>query len=478
MEQICRSIPEAIVVLYKSISSGGLLAFFGLILALLIPFAIFLIDGSNKTDEEKDFAKVERAVILKTVMRVPLLVTSLFLGGFASLLFIDDMPCKMEEVIWNALFCTTILFSIITIMWIIKDIIIWIKSSAKPDNINSLCFKKWKQYLSDIDDAEFYETWNTIFSNRKLSDALQPAYLSIFLEKTRNQKPSEKYTSYRIICENFNNLQIYNPGVMETIIQNIEIEYTSIQLLRSIRDNCSPTGDFDLLMCYIDKRLQEDNNNQEVKFIVRNLLFDGIKHYFDNKELEEAFVDAIPVNWKLSSIHQNNSNKISRAIAAIYPELVFYLLNRQNNDNLGIIEHINASIVGSVCNDEIDERLLADVCEIYDNPLRIIVSDERKTPEQILIENYLKLEPRYFANSNTYYIINDKNNKPSVEQSEREQEKNTLKVLSVIFPNIISDGNHIKKMQKEIKKQFKEQPNNYHLERLSRIFSILSDNLK
>ncbi len=476
MEQICQSIPEAIVVLYKSISSGGLLAFFGLILALLIPFAIFLIDGSNKTDEEKDFAKVERAVILKTVMHVPLLVTSLFLGGFASLLFIDDMPCKTEEIIWNALFCTTILSSIITIMWIIKDIIIWMKSSAKPDNIESFCFKKWKKYLEKLNDKEFYDTWNGIFSNRKLSETLQPAYLSIYFEKIKSIEKPKSFISYSVLYQNLNNINTSNPGVLKTIIDGIEIDDPGLLVLNKVLDRCNIVGDMNLLMNYLDEKLKKEEDERKIMFIINSFLLDRIRYFFDDTIKERAFVNAIPISWKLSSLIHKNPSRISKTIAKVYPSLVLFLLNKQSNDNNWVIELINAAIIGNA-NDELDESLLADCCEIYDNPYRIVINEKEQTPEQRLIENYLKLETRYFANSGIYYISGNNNEIKYNKQVKRQQEANSIKILMTIFPNIITNETHIANMKKEIKKQLKEQPNNYKLERLSVIYKILSNHL-
>ena len=470
MEQICQATPDLIVNMYKAVSSGGLLAFYGIIVALLIPFALFLINNNNRKEKEKDFEKVERAVILTEVMHIQSLVISLFIGGLASLFFIDNSSCNSAQLTQNIIIGIIVFISICKIMQIIQDIIKWISHSSKPDSINSFCFKKWKHYLSNIADTEYYGTWENIFSNENLPEELQPAYISLFLEKIHDQKPSEKYISYRILCDYFDNLQMYNPGVMEAIINNIEISRASIRLLLLMRDNCNPAGDFDVLINFIDKKLQKNNDSKESKLIAREFLFDGIKHFFTNKEFEEAFVNAIPTSWRLSTICQNNSNNMTEAIANIYPELVFYLLDRQNNDNLGIIEHINASVIGSLGNDEIDERLLADVCEIYDNPLRIIIPERHKTLEQMLIENYSKLEPRYFASASIYTpFINKKHMKQS-------REEKAILILSVIFPNIISNSDHIKKMKREIKKQLKEKPNEYYLERLSRVYSALSRN--
>lgn len=476
MNTPCSNIPDSIVVIFKSISSGNLLTFFGLIIALLIPFAIFLIDNSNKTEEEKDFAKVERAVILERVMHVRILIITIFVGGIASLLFIDNMPCKLTNIILNFIYSVIIIITTMIIMWIIKDIVLWMLSSTKADNTESFCFKKWKDYLEKIDDQDFYDTWNRIFGNKKLPEALQPAYLSIFFERSITKKPSEEHMRYRIIYNNFNNVQIYNPSVLKIVIDNIAINSSSIFLLNKIRNGCGLDGDFDILMDYLNKRLQKDNNNRETEIIIKDFFFNGIRHFFNEPAKEKAFVNAIPISWKLNSLLQRPNN-ISKIIATFYPSLVIYLLGKQDGKNIWFLEHVNTSVVGNIVDDNLNERLLADICEIYDNSYRIILAKDSQTPEQKLIEDYQRLEPRYFANSSIYTIIMDKNGKESTRESERRQCNNTLKIINFIFPDIITNRNHINNMQKEIKKQLKEQPEDYRLQRLSTIYKIISDYL-
>ena len=229
-------------------------------------------------------------------------------------------------------------------------------------------------------------------------------------------------------------------------------------------------------MDYLNKRLQKDNNNQETEIIIKDFLFNGIRHFFNEPTKEKAFVNAIPVSWKLNSLLQRPNN-ISKIIATFYPSLVIYLLGKQDGKNIWFLEHINTSVVGNIVDDNLNERLLADICEIYDNSYRIILAKDNQTPEQKLIEDYQRLEPRYFANSSIYTIIMDKNGKESTRESERRQYDNTLKIINFIFPDIITNRNHINNMQKEIKKQLKEQPENYRLQRLSTIYKIISDYL-
>lgn len=473
MEQICLYVPDYIVTIYRSVTSGGLLSFFGLVIALLIPFAIFIINNNNRTDEEKDFARVERAVILNKVMHVPFLVVATFFGGLASLLFIDNVHCNTMEIIHNLVMCVIIIAATVTIMWIIKDTILWIKSSAKPDTIDSFCFKKWKEYLEKIDDKDFYDTWSSIFGNKKLSAVLQPAYLSIFFDKIEAKKSSEKFIKYRILCENLKNIKIHNPGVLEILVNGVDLDYSGITLLNMIRDNCGLAGDYNLLMDYIDKKVQDNQNNESGSLIVKDFLFDGIRYFFKDEKKEREFVNAIPPSWKLNSLLQSAPQVMSKAMAVYYPEIMQYLLDKQNEKNIGLLEHINIALIGGLGNADIDERLLADICEIYGSSYRIIPLKDGQTLEQKLIEDYLKIETRYFANSNMYTVILDSNGKLSSKQSEKIQETNAIKILINIFPKIITDKTHIKEMQKEIKKQLTNSPNDYRLNRLSKIYNSL-----
>ena len=166
-----------------------------------------------------------------------------------------------------------------------------------------------------------------------------------------------------------------------------------------------------------------------------------------------AHSNAIPPSWKLNSLLQSAPQIMSKAMAVYYPEIMQYLLDKQNEKNIGLLEHINIALIGGLGNADIDERLLADICEIYGSSYRIIPLKDGQTLEQKLIEDYLKIETRYFANSNMYTVILDSNGKLSTKQSEKIQETNAIKILINIFPKIITDKTHIKEMQKEIKKR-------------------------
>ena len=251
------------------------------------------------------------------------------------------------------------------------------------------------------------------------------------------------------------------------------MDHSGVILLNMIRDTCGLTGDFNLLIDYIDKKIANDPDDAKSNLIIKDFLFDGIRRFFKDEKKEREFVNAIPSSWKLNLLLQPESRIMPKTMAIYYPEIIQYLLDRQKEKNIGILEHINIALIGGLGNADIDERLLVDVCEIYSNSYRIIPPEDNQTPEQKLVEDYLKLGARYFANTNMYTIIPDSNGKPSTEQPEKIQEVNAIKILIHIFPRIITNKAHIKKMQKEVKKQLVSSPNDYRLKRLLKIYTVL-----
>ena len=144
---VCPEFPQILVTIYRELNTGDLLALLALISAAYIPFALFLIEGSDKTDAEKDVFKVERAVIVKYVMHMPFLIAALLFGGLAALIFIDSKGCELDQLVVNTICGIVFLASVAILMWTIRDVILWIHSSAKADNINSFRFKNGKNIL-------------------------------------------------------------------------------------------------------------------------------------------------------------------------------------------------------------------------------------------------------------------------------------------------------------------------------------------
>lgn len=250
---VCPEFPQILVTIYRELNTGDLLALLALISAAYIPFALFLIEGSDKTDAEKDVFKVERAVIVKYVMHMPFLIAALLFGGLAALIFIDSKECEPDQLVVNTICGIVFLASVAILMWTIRDVILWIHSSAKVDNMNSFRFKKWKKYLEALDDSDFESTWRKIFSVNN-SEILQPAYLSIFLEKVSHRDDLRKFSDYNILLDNIKNLNLGRPDVLEAIINGVVIDDRGIQLLSAVCDGITKNSRTDLFFALIDKK--------------------------------------------------------------------------------------------------------------------------------------------------------------------------------------------------------------------------------
>ena len=472
---VCPEFPQILVTIYRELNTGDLLALLALISAAYIPFALFLIEGSDKTDAEKDVFKVERAVIVKYVMHMPFLIAALLFGGLAALIFIDSKGCELDQLVVNTICGIVFLASVAILMWTIRDVILWIHSSAKADNINSFRFKKWKKYLEALDDSDFESTWRKIFSVNN-SEILQPAYLSIFLEKVSHRDDLRKFSDYNILLDNIKNLNLGRPDVLEAIINGVVIDDRGIQLLSAVCDGITKNSRTDLFFALIDKKVSNGCSNGQAGLIVDNLIFRKASAYSGKKQLENLLA-GIPNGWKLHMLLKEKE-VMPIAMARSYIPWLSSMIRRQEKDlnkAVYVINEINDVVVGDYIDEDLDKRFLADYCEIYGQWFGAIIPTNDGSFEKMLVDDYLGLGVRYFAAFNSYTAYGEKDGEPDFAPSIRCKELGTYKILTILFPEFIGNKRHIARMKKEIESRLKDDPQGYRLKKMLNIYKKLDE---
>lgn len=453
--------------------SDSLLSFLALISSAYIPFAIFLMEGGDKTEPERNVFKVERAVIMKYVLHLPYLITSLFFGGVSALIY-DDKSGLLS--IRNIIPILIYIVSVGTLMWIILEIVQWLGTSAKADDVGSKRFTKWKKYLSNIDDKDFNSTWEKIFGNPKTPEILQPAYISIFLEKVASFKHGDKYASYRILRNNLENINLDRPDILEVIIGSIDIDSAGITLLESICDEITAKHETDLFFHFLDKKISTQEDADIIKNALDRLVFKKLDQYFDNPDRLTNLLSGIPKEWTIHELLSADARTISYIMIDEYVSWITKMINRQEKNvdiAIGRINSINERLIGDYVDEDLDKKMLVDFCEIYGNWRGAFIPTETGEFEDVLIDHYLGLGARYFASSNCYTAYGEINGKPDFEPSIKRKEAGTYRLLGIIFPQYINDRKHLSRMKKKIRNRLKDNPNEYRLKKLKELYERL-----
>ncbi len=453
--------------------SDSLLSFLALISSAYIPFAIFLMEGGDKTDPERNVFKVERAVIMKYVLHLPYLITSLFFGGISALIYDDESKLLSIRYIIPIL---VYIVSVGILMWIILEIIQWLGSSAKADDVGSKRFAKWKKFLSNIDDKDFNSTWEKIFGSPKTPEILQPAYISIFLEKVAKFKHGDKYISYRVLQNNLANINLDRPDVLEAIVDSIDIDSAGIILLESICDEITIKHEADLFFYFLDKKISTQEDVNTIKNALDRLVFKKLDEYFGNSRRLTNLLSGIPREWTIHQVLSSDANTIPYIMADEYIPWVTKMINRQEKNMdiaIGRIDNINERLIGDYMDEDLDKKMLVDFCEIYGNWRGAFIPTETGEFEDMLIDHYLGLGVRYFASSNCYTAYGEINGEPNFEPSIKRKEAGTYRLLDVIFPQYINDKKHLSRMKRAIKNRLKDSPNEYRLKKLKGLYERL-----
>ena len=453
--------------------SDSLLSFLALISSAYIPFAIFLMEGGDKTEPERNVFKVERAVIMKYVLHLPHLIASLFFGGVSALIYDDESGLLS---IRNIIPILIYIVSVGVLMWIILEIVQWLGTSAKADDVGSKRFAKWRKYLSNIDDKDLNSTWEKIFGNPKTPEILQPAYISIFLEKVAKFKHGDKYVSYWILRTNLENINLDRPDVLEVIIDSIDIDSAGIILLESICDEITTKHEADLFFYFLDKKISTQEDTDVIKNILDHLVFKKLDEYFNDPSRLANLLSGIPKEWTIHEILSADAGRISHIMADEYIPWVTKMIDRQEKNMdiaIGRINGINERLIGDYVDEDLDKKMLVDFCEIYGKWQGTFIPAETGEFEDALIDHYLGLGVRYFASSNCYTAYGEINGEPDFEPSIRRKEAGTYRLLDIIFPQYINDRKHLSRMKKAIRNRLKDNPNEYRLKKLKKLYERL-----
>ncbi|MEQ6111492.1 hypothetical protein [Enterococcus faecalis] len=278
-----------------SLSLDALIAVSAAMLTLLIPVAIFLIEGTGRSDENEDSFYWDKMVIFSQVIKPKLTYFSLLLITVPLIFWnSSNTPCKFIILIL-IVFGNVIMFSIL------KSSYSWLISK----NLKKGSFREHKrlEFLTklskntEMSSESKVETWETIWQANKI-DMNSSKLIEVFISYYSDVEYDSKYKLLHVFSENlkidfenkdkvqefvYSQINQYNDAEagMKAVIEDLILNYLRI----SVQKKYLREAYFDVFNKFFD-----DVNEDNIKYKLLNFFQKSLILDFENKDKVQEFV--------------------------------------------------------------------------------------------------------------------------------------------------------------------------------------------
>lgn len=435
----------------NNVSIEALIALPALLLALLVPIAIFMIDKKSVG------FTWDKAAILTKVLN-------------AKLLFIGLVIMAVNPLLWGisharvVIIALTVAALVVLIMAIVSSYRWLIVSEPKGASYDNYRTRKRLDYLRSLDDEQkaviWSLTWSIDRSSRALIDERELVKIFVANLNSLGDKQNSGPNIVRDFMTNLDQIDLTDPVIHETLVgfcmqwasslahpekkekSMLHFQMTTRRLFFDILKRDLPDP-FQCYLLYNDTRTYLKNNKLSEEYFVKYFSVEFLSGLRDLKDADHIW-DEFPREWLITieNLDNKDTNKVTLGWLTAYMRWISSRNLLVSTKDARYEEDFLADSVTSHLLPTIEPRMWADLIAFHWSPYGV---SDNETSEHAQIRGFVERQKRFGSVGRTYGFWED-DGKGSVEaRFKQEYDKNLEETVNMatrttIFPLLIHEA--------------------------------------